>query len=78
MNNTEKHNALLLLSEAAFQINVQQLLYPSSTTIPGGEYLIALGSPAKIVALASLNTIYGIQMGNFSHPVEGYPVCYVQ
>lgn len=41
-------------------------------------HLIALGSPAEIVTPASLNTIYGIQMGTFSHPVEGHPVCYVQ
>lgn len=40
--------------------------------------LIALGTPAEIVTPASLNTIYGIQMGTFSHPVEGHPVCYVQ
>ncbi len=39
--------------------------------------LIALGPPTEIVTPASLNTIYGIQMGTFSHPVEGNPLCYV-
>lgn len=39
---------------------------------------IAQGKPDELVTPASLGIIYEISMGIFPHPVEGYPVSYVQ